>query len=86
MSFKNCAFYDKIVLGKPKTIKDITFIPILDITFGGYDKFGLFFGGSISPKAFIVIDSIGAVSFYNISADTTPSKLLESITLISDEE
>ncbi|HHY71341.1 MAG TPA: hypothetical protein GX519_06820 [Thermoanaerobacterales bacterium] len=86
MSFKNCAIYDKIVLGKPKTIKDLTFIPILDITFGGYDKFGLFFGGSISPKAFIVLDSIGAISFYNISTDITTSELLDSIPLIADEE
>ncbi len=86
MSFKNCAIYDKIVLGKPKTIKDLTFIPILDITFGGYDKLGLFFGGSISPKAFIVLDSIGAISFYNISTDITTSELLDSIPLIADEE
>ena len=86
MSFKNCAIYDKIVLGKPKTIKGLTFIPILNITIGGYDKFGLFFGGTILPKAFIIIDSMGNISFYNISTDIPSSKLLESITLISDEE
>jgi hypothetical protein len=86
MSFKNCAFYDKILLGKPKTFKGFTFIPIVGVTIGGYGKFGLFFCGSISPKAFIIVDSIGEVSFYQVSNDTTPSKLLESITLLSDEE
>jgi hypothetical protein len=86
MSFKNCTFCDKMILGKPKTIKGLTFIPILDIAFGGYKKVGQFFGGSISPKSFIVIDSIGVVSFYNISTDDSPLELLDSITLTAEEE
>ena len=86
MGFKNCNLYDKIILGKPKTIKDLTFIPILDITFEGYNKFGYFFGGSISPKAFIVIDSVGVVSFYNLTDDISPSDLLNSTTFTAEEE
>jgi len=86
MSFKNHAFYDKIMPGKPKTIKGFTFIPIVSVTIRGYGKFGLFFCGSISPTAFIIVDSNGEVSFYQISNDITPSKLLESITLLSNEE
>ncbi|NLZ53964.1 MAG: hypothetical protein GX892_12630 [Thermoanaerobacteraceae bacterium] len=86
MSFKNHAFYDKIMLGKPVAVKSFTFIPIVGITIECFGKFGIFLSGSISPKAFIIIDSIGEVSFYQISSDITPSKLLESITLLSDEE
>jgi len=86
MSFKNYAFYDKIVLGKVKTVKDVSLVPIVGITVMGYGNFGLFFYGSISPKGILVVENNGQMSLYQISRYPSPSKLLESITLLSNEE
>ncbi len=86
MSFKNYAFYDKIILGKPRAIKGFTYIPIVSTTIEGCGNFGIFLWGSLTPKALIVADSSGEISFYPISRDATPSKLLESIALSLDKE
>ncbi len=86
MSFDNYAIYDKMVLGKPRTIGDLTFIPLIHITLRAYYIFGLFLGMSISPEAFIVREAGGMISFYNISADTTFEELLANIMSTADEE
>lgn len=86
MSFKNYAFYDKIILSKPVTVKGFTFISVIGITIQGYGKYGVFLWGTITPKALIIIDSSGDMSFYKISNDTATSELLESITLLFAEE
>lgn len=86
MNLQNYAICDETVMGSPKVINGLTLIPILDIIFGGYTKSGLGFGCSISPKAFIIIDSTGKVSFYNLSIDVISSDLLESITFIDAKE
>jgi len=86
MSFKNYAFYDKIIPGKIKTVKGTSFVPIVGVTIVGYGNFGLFFYGSISPKGIIIVDSDGEVSFFQISNEISPAKLLESITLLFNEE
>lgn len=86
MSFKNCAFYDKIMPGKITTVKGISFIPIIGVTIAACGEFALFFYGCISPKGVITVESNGEISLYRISDDTSPSKLLESITLLNGEE
>lgn len=86
MSFKNYAFYDKIMLSKPVTVKGLTFISVVGITIQAYGKYGVFLWSTITPKALIIIDSSGDMSFYKISNDTATSELLESITLLFAEE
>lgn len=71
--------YDKIIMGRPQTIKDITFIPVLNIIFGNVKHFGVAIAGSISPKAFIVIDQRGYVSFYKLDNSVAPEDLIQSI-------
>ena len=67
MNLKNFDICDDTIIGKPKVIKDFTLIPVFSIIFGGYSNSCFGFGGSIFPKAFIVIDCNRVVSFYNLS-------------------
>ena len=50
MSFKNYAFYDKIILGKPRAIKGFTYIPIVSTTIEGCGNFGIFYGAALLLK------------------------------------
>jgi len=52
----------------------------------GYGGCGLFICGSISPRGIVIVDGNGEVCLYQFSGEGNPSKLLESITLSSDEE
>ncbi|NLU10699.1 MAG: hypothetical protein GXW90_07175 [Tepidanaerobacter acetatoxydans] len=86
MSFDNYAIYDKMILGKPRPIGDLTFIPLIHITVRAYYIFSLFLGMSISPEAFIIREASGMISFYNISDDATFAELLANIMSTVDEE
>ena len=86
MSFKNYAFYDKIIPGRVRTINGISFIPIVSVTVMGYGGCGLFICGSISPRGIVIVDGNGEVCLYQFSGEGNPSKLLESITLLYGEE
>ncbi|HHW03772.1 MAG TPA: hypothetical protein GXX35_13370 [Thermoanaerobacterales bacterium] len=79
MELKENELFDRIIMGPPKTVEDITFIPILSVTLGCFKSFGTGFGGSISPKAFIVIDKDGNLSFYNLIPDENPLDIINNI-------
>ncbi|MDI3481329.1 MAG: hypothetical protein PWQ97_984 [Tepidanaerobacteraceae bacterium] len=80
MELKENGFDDKVVMGQPKAIGGITFIPVLSINFGCFDTLGTCFWGSISPIAFIVIDEENkGVSFYKIADDVEPHEIMNKI-------
>lgn len=76
---------DKVILGPPKTIDGITFIPILSVTFGCFKSFGSGFGGSIFPKAFVIIDKDGGISFYNMVSGEDPADMVNAVSQNYDE-
>jgi len=78
MNIDENKFSDEIIMGSPKVINDITFIPIIDVSFGCFKSFGFFFGGHIYPKAFITINKDGSYGFFKLS-DDNPEDILKSI-------
>lgn len=78
MNIDENKFSDEIIMGSPKVIKDITFIPIMNVSFGCFNTFGFFLGGHISPMAFITINKDGEYGFFKLS-DDNPEDILKSI-------
>lgn len=79
MELQENEFIDRVVMGPPKTIGSITFIPILSISFGCFKSFGAGFWGNISPIAFITIDENKDVSFYKLAASAEPHDIIDEI-------
>ncbi|WP_422443598.1 GerW family sporulation protein [Thermoanaerobacterium sp. DL9XJH110] len=79
MVFKENEFFDEIIMGSPKIINGITFIPLMNVTFGCFDSFSFGFGCCISPRAFIVIDRDEKISFYNLISGENPLDILKNI-------
>jgi len=85
MELKENDLIDKVILGPPKTIDSITFIPILSVTFGCFKSFGTGFGGSICPKAFVIVDKNGGISFYNMVPGERPADIINAVSQNCDE-
>ena len=78
MEFNYNNFSQEVIMGSPKVINGITFIPIVNVTFFCFNTFGFGFGGNISPDAFITIDKNGSYGFFKIT-DKNTGDLLKSI-------
>lgn len=85
MELKENDLIDKVIMGPPKIIDDITFVPILSVIFGCFESFGAGFGASICPKAFVVIKKDGSISFYNLISDEKPKDLINAVSQNCDE-
>lgn len=85
MELEENQLIDRVVMGPPKTIGNITFIPILSVTFGCFKSFGAGFGGSISPIAFVTIGKDGDMSFYKIVAGKAPDDIINDVRRNRDE-
>lgn len=85
MELKKNDLIDKVIMGPPKIVNDITFIPILSVTFGCFESFGAGFGASICPKAFVVVDKDGNISFYNLIPGENPVDMINAVSNNCDE-
>lgn len=85
MELKENDLIDKVILGPKRIINGITFIPVLNVTFGCFEGFGAIFGACICPKAFIVIDKDGGISFYNLIYGENPLDIINVVSKNSNE-
>ncbi|HHX24403.1 MAG: hypothetical protein ACOX2A_03895 [Tepidanaerobacteraceae bacterium] len=80
MNLKDYTFCDEVVIGKSKTIRDLTLIPVLKIILSGCGEFGYVFSATISAKAIIIINKkTGNTVCYNFSTELLESDSTENI-------
>ncbi|TYP56694.1 hypothetical protein [Thermosediminibacter litoriperuensis] len=65
MNIRPAEFNSLVVVGSPVSHKGFTFIPVIDVTIGGFTvKNSLIFLGNIVPQAVIIMDKEDVVGIY----------------------